>query len=105
MRMCSISIVAVATMLIAWISGPAMAGEDPAGKQPFDRVCKVCHGPEAEGGAGPALVPFDREVEDVMTIVRDGTGQMPPISAERVSDEEIAQIVAYLKTLKPKADR
>ena len=102
MRIISVSIVAIATISLAWSSSPVRAAEDPPGKQVYDRVCKVCHGPDGEGDAGPALVPFDREVEDVMTIVRDGTGQMPPVSAERVSDEEIAQIVAYLKTLKPK---
>ncbi len=33
-------------------------------------------------------------------MVREGGGQMPPISAERVSDDEVKQIVEYLKSLK-----
>ncbi|MGC4080651.1 MAG: cytochrome c [Vicinamibacterales bacterium] len=78
-------------------------GDDQAGRQAYERVCKVCHGDEGRGGAGPTLVPFERELEDVMTIVRDGTGQMPPISAERVSDDELAAIVRYLKSLKAPA--
>jgi menaquinol-cytochrome c reductase cytochrome b/c subunit len=76
------------------------ADEPPAGKQAFDRVCKVCHGADGQGDAGPALVPMDREYEDVIAIVRDGTGQMPPIAPERVSDDEVKGIVSYLKSVK-----
>lgn len=69
------------------------------GQVDFDRVCKVCHGPEARGDAGPRLVPFTREYEELLGIVREGTGQMPPISARELPDEGVAQIVAYLKSL------
>jgi mono/diheme cytochrome c family protein len=69
------------------------------GKQAFDRVCKVCHGEGAQGDAGPRLIPFDREYEDLIAIVRDGTGQMPPIAAERLSDDDVKAIVVYLKSL------
>ena len=69
------------------------------GQADFDRVCKVCHGPEARGDAGPRLVPFTREYEELLGIVREGTGQMPPISARELPDEGVAQIVAYLKSL------
>lgn len=75
------------------------ADEPPAGQAAYDKVCKVCHGEQGKGGAGPTLVPFERDVEDVIPIVREGTGQMPPISEERISDEAIAQVVAYLKSL------
>jgi len=93
---------ALVTLNIA-TGATAAAQDEQAGKQAFDRVCKVCHGEDGKGGAGPTLVPFDRELEDVMTIVRDGTGQMPPIAAERVSDDELAAIVRYLKSLKAPA--
>ena len=69
------------------------------GQVDFDRVCKVCHGPEARGDAGPRLVPFTREYEELLGIVREGTGQMPPISARQLPDEGVAQIVAYLRSL------
>lgn len=91
----------LATLIAA--SETRAADGEQAGKQAFDRVCKVCHGEEGRGGAGPTLVPFDRELDDVMTIVREGTGQMPPISAERVSDQELGSIVSYLKSLKAPA--
>ena len=55
----------------------------------FDRVCKVCHGPEGRGDSAPRLVPFDRDYQEVLAIVRDGRGEMPPISESRVSDAEV----------------
>jgi mono/diheme cytochrome c family protein len=70
-----------------------------AGQAAFDRVCKACHGPEARGEAGPRLVPFSREYEELLGIVREGSGQMPPISARMLPDESVAQIAAYLKSL------
>lgn len=70
-----------------------------AGQAAFDQVCKVCHGPEGRGDGGPRLVPFNRGYEELLGIVRDGTGQMPPISARELPDEGVAQIVEYLKSL------
>ena len=80
---------------------PPAQGQDAKhpGQVDFDRVCKVCHGPEARGDAGPRLVPFTREYEELLGIVREGAGQMPPISARELPDEGVARIVAYLKSL------
>ena len=84
----------------------ALAQEDSKapGQVAFDRVCKVCHGPDGRGDAAPRLVPFDRDYEEVLAIVRDGRGEMPPISERRVSDDEVKQIVEYLRSL-PKPER
>lgn len=77
------------------------AQEPPAGKTAYDRNCRVCHGEDGKGDAGPRLVPFEHDVDEVVAIVREGLGQMPPIAATRVSDEEIAAVVAYLTALTP----
>ena len=74
--------------------------QENVGKGPYAGNCQVCHGPEGRGDAGPSLVPLEKEYDEVRGIVREGTGQMPPISAERVSDEEVKRIVEYLKSLK-----
>jgi mono/diheme cytochrome c family protein len=74
------------------------------GQAPFDRACKVCHGAEGKGNAAPALVPFEMDVEELLIRVREGGGEMPPISANRVSDDEVTQIAAYLKSLAPTTD-
>jgi PQQ-dependent dehydrogenase (s-GDH family) len=78
----------------------AQASSD-AGQAAFDRVCKVCHGAAAQGDAGPRLVPFTREYEELLAIVREGTGQMPPIALRELPDEDVAGIVTYLKSLSP----
>ena len=70
-----------------------------SGQAAYDRVCHICHGPEGRGDAAPRLVPFDRSYEELLAIVRDGRGEMPPVSERRLSNAEVAQIVEYLKTL------
>jgi mono/diheme cytochrome c family protein len=70
-----------------------------AGEAAFKRVCERCHGAEARGDVGPRLVPFSREYDEVLAIVREGVGQMPPIAARELSDEGVRQIVEYLKSL------
>jgi len=88
-------------------TGAAMAGqaEPPPGKVPYDRVCRVCHGEDARGDAGPRLVPLAMEYEELIAKVREGGSEMPPISTTTVSDDEVKQIFAYLKSLSPAADR
>ena len=89
-----------AVMLIAIASFVRSASaEDPPGKAAFGRACAACHGADAMGKTGPSLVPMEREYLEVRGIVRDGRGEMPAISPADVSDEELMQIVAYLKKL------
>ena len=82
---------------------PAVAqdakGSKSTGQPAYDRVCHICHGPEGRGDGAPRLIPFDRSYEELLAIVRDGRGEMPPISERRLKDEEVAQIVEYLKSL------
>jgi mono/diheme cytochrome c family protein len=82
-------------------AGEAPKPEQPAhpGQEGYDRVCKACHGPEARGDAGPRLVPFSRGYEESLAIVREGYGQMPPISTRELSDDDVARIVEYLVAL------
>ena len=87
-------------LMVGWSSPRPVQAPEPPGKAPYVRVCQVCHGAEGRGDAAPSLVPLDKDYDEVLTMVREGGGQMPPISAERVSDDEVKQIVAYLKSLK-----
>jgi mono/diheme cytochrome c family protein len=82
-------------------SGAAIArqSEPPPGKVAFDRVCKTCHGEDARGDAGPKLVPLEIEFNELIAKVREGGGEMPPISKTTVSDDEVKQIFTYLKSL------
>jgi quinoprotein glucose dehydrogenase len=70
-------------------------GSDAATK--FSNVCGPCHGRTGRGGAAPALVPMNHTLNEVLAIVREGRGQMPPISTSELPDEHVAQIVEYLR--------
>src|SRR3954453_18605398 len=77
----------------------AAADDKDAGKAVFQRVCESCHGVGASGGQGPALVPYKKELPELVAIVRQGIGLMPEIPRSDISDAEIAQVHAYLKSL------
>ncbi len=65
----------------------------------FAEVCAPCHGATGRGGLAPALVPMNRSVDEVLAVVRQGNGLMAPISTREATDEEIRQIVGYLRAL------
>jgi hypothetical protein len=39
-----------------------------------------------------------REPAEVLAIVRDGLGQMPPVSPRELSDEDVTRIVEHLRS-------
>jgi hypothetical protein len=45
-------------------------------------------------------VPFEWSEQRALELIRNPECDMPPMSASEVSDAEVAQIVAYLKTIK-----
>ena len=96
--------VSVCFVLVFTLMVEAGQEKEPSGKVPYDRVCRVCHGPEANGNQGPALVPFSMELDELIQRVREGGGEMPPISENRLSDDEIKLIAAWLKSLSSTSD-
>jgi mono/diheme cytochrome c family protein len=87
----------MATALATAALPAAAQSTDHAGKAPYDRNCGVCHGPGGRGNVAPPLVPLERTFDEVLTIVREGRGEMPPVSANAVSDDAIRLIVDYLQ--------
>lgn len=60
--------------------------------------CAACHALEGRGGAvGPAIVGTD--LETLQKKVRKGPGGMPHYSQETLTDEELAAIAAYLRSV------
>jgi mono/diheme cytochrome c family protein len=62
--------------------------------------CYQCHGRQGQGGgAGPRLAPPKIPVEAIKIYVRHPTGAMPPYTPKVLSDAEIDDIYAFLKTI------
>ena len=79
----------------------APAGNAENGKRIFnENGCYECHGREGQGSnmTGPRIAP-DPVPFDVLTrYVRKPTGEMPPYTAKVVSDQELADIYAFLQS-------
>ena len=63
--------------------------------------CYQCHGYAAQGGAGARLAPRPIAFAAFARYVRRPTAQMPPYTAKVVSDQELADIYAFLQTIAP----
>jgi mono/diheme cytochrome c family protein len=61
--------------------------------------CYDCHDLEGQGSAeGPRLGPNPIPLKAFVSYVRTPTGQMPPYTSKVVSDQELAEIYAFLQT-------
>jgi mono/diheme cytochrome c family protein len=95
--------VLITTALMPTALPAAAQSADHAGKAPYDRNCGVCHGPAGRGNVAPPLVPLERTFDEVLAIVREGRGEMPPVSANAVSDDALRLIVDYLQAQRKRA--
>jgi mono/diheme cytochrome c family protein len=86
-----------AMALCTWTMGRA-AGD--AGESLYDGNCRQCHGPEGRGAKAPSLIPFDWSYAEALELIRRPVCDMPPVPESAVSDAQVAQIVAYLKTIR-----
>jgi mono/diheme cytochrome c family protein len=79
---------------------PSAGGPDlvAQGRQLFQsKGCSACHGPNAEGGIGPALAGFSEA--QITQQVRNPKGAMPPFPPDRLSDQEIKALAAFVESL------
>jgi len=78
------------------------AGNVETGKKIYMKDgCYECHGREGQGAAqasGPRIGPPQRFIRPFINYVRQPTGQMPPFTREVISDQELADIYAYLQS-------
>ncbi len=83
-------------------SESAPAGNAENGKKVFTKDgCYECHGREGQGaaqGAGPRIGPLQLSFEAFTKYVHQPTGQMPPYTSKVLSDQELADIYAYLQS-------
>ena len=103
--------IALAAALIALsIAGPlaqapapaaAPAGNAASGKTLYTKnTCFFCHGTAGQGGlAGARLAVVARNTQSFIRYVRRPSGQMPAYTEKILSDQELADIFAYVKDL------
>jgi mono/diheme cytochrome c family protein len=99
----TVCVIALAAAFSARLPLAAQAPEGDAakGKQLFVRDgCYQCHGYQAQGGsAGARLAPHPLPLKALIAYVRHPSGQMPPVTAKVVTDAELGDIYAFLKTI------
>jgi mono/diheme cytochrome c family protein len=80
-----------------------LKGSPENGKKLFVTYgCYECHGRQGAGAAiAPRIGPPSLSLAGVIRYVRAPTGQMPPYTTKIVSDQDLADIYAYLKTFPP----
>jgi mono/diheme cytochrome c family protein len=72
---------------------------DMPGRSVYEETCSRCHGPEGQGGKAPWLVPFRWSYAQALDIIRHGGAcGMPGFPESELSDDQVKQIVDYLKT-------
>jgi mono/diheme cytochrome c family protein len=80
---------------------PAPAGNAQAGKDLYLRYsCYACHSYDGHGGAGARLVPLPMTAARFTAYIRNPPRpQMPPYSTKLLSDAQLADLWAYIKSL------
>ena len=81
------------------------AGNVENGKRLFLRDgCFECHGTAGQGGgAGAKIASTALNLQGVMRYVRKPSGSMPAYTDKVLSDQELTDIYAYLKTMPAKS--
>ncbi len=95
---------AFALLIAAPSAFAAETGDATKGQQTFMALhCYVCHGTQGNGGAAnyPKLAPNPLPVEGIQAELRSPRQAMPRYTPSMVSDQDIADIHAYLASIPP----
>ncbi|MBF8267562.1 MAG: cytochrome c [Dehalococcoidia bacterium] len=79
-------------------------GSVSQGEALYTRQCVACHGSGGEGGFAPALSTPDfqqRYADDatLITLMRTGRGGMPAYASNRLTENEVSDLVVFLRSL------
>jgi mono/diheme cytochrome c family protein len=85
------------------VSVPPSAGDVSAGQAKFLTTCFGCH-PNGNAGIGPALhgTAFASRYPDdaaITGLVRGGRGGMPAFGSDKLSDADMTNVIAYVRSL------
>lgn len=90
--------------LPVWTPLPVPAGATPAslradGRRLFLDSCAHCHAADAHGDEGPDLHGIWVSDRRIATVVRHGIPDEMPAFAKKLSGEQIAELIAYVRSL------
>jgi mono/diheme cytochrome c family protein len=94
-------------------SGKVSPGNAQKGKVVFETLgCNKCHGSEGEGvsvagqsGGVPRIASTSLALPVFIQLVRKPKSLMPPFGTDKASDSDLADVYAFLQTLKQPAKR
>lgn len=95
-----------------WSFAASLSADGLPGQAIFQAKCKTCHGEKGEGKeaiakmykvdvSALALNSTKSSDEALKTMVQNGKGKMPAFK-EKLSEDEINQVLAYVKSLSQK---
>jgi mono/diheme cytochrome c family protein len=103
----SVGLAALAAGLVIG-QAAALAADAARGKILFTQNygCYQCHGTEGQGSpvTGPRLAPNPLPFEALSAFVRTSSREMPPFRESVLPNEDLADIYAYLQSIKPGPD-
>ena len=63
----------------------------------YQTHCQVCHGVGGVGGSGPDV--RSNTSNEIQSAVRNGIGVMPVFTDSQISDQQLADLIAYIDSL------
>jgi alcohol dehydrogenase (cytochrome c) len=81
-------------------SGSGAAASTDPGKKVFQQMCATCHGSQGEGGVGANLQTSKRDLAGVIAYIKNPTGAMPKLYPSPLSEADVANVAAYVMTLR-----
>jgi len=90
------------TSTVAHSPPPQLAADAVRGKALFTINCASCHGATGrEGGFGPSLAHENRKMEAEFTTawIENPNPPMPKLYPSRLSEQDVADITAYVESL------
>ena len=99
----------IAVLAVLCLAAGVMRAQDVAnGEKVFKAKCASCHGPDGKGdtAAGKATKTRDLSSDEVKKesdatwadIITKGKNKMPPYD-KKISDAEVKDVIAYMRTL------
>jgi mono/diheme cytochrome c family protein len=104
LAICSVAVVGVVTLSPVQARPVPQAGNVANGQKVFSaQKCESCHGMKGEGGAGdaggPQIAPPPVALPMFIDTVRNPKDPMPAFSPKEVSDAELTDVYAFLKSM------